>query len=158
MSIAMEIMYERPSSVFPCIFTTIQGGRASRFFGLDLAQLQEFHGKIDTEATKIFFLWLLSVHLEKTTGYHSFLAEKVLSHFQTASAKKIKIGKEKRYSKPQSFRIFLSFKPRRNKKKAMKIALSWLVCCEFPRSACFIADGANSFGQFSCSFAVKLLL
>ena len=58
----------------------------------------------------------------------SFLAEKVLSHFQTASAKKIKIGKEKRYSKPQSFQFSYPLNPEETEKESYQIALSWLVC------------------------------
>ena len=126
MSSPMEIMYRRTlNSVFPSItYHHNSGGEPVDILDLDLAQLQEFH-KTHYHPSNAKFFSYGSFPLEKTL---SFLAEKVLSHFQTASAKKIKIGKEKRYSKPQSFQFSYPLNPEETEKESYQIALSWLVC------------------------------
>ena len=117
MSSPMEIMYRRTlNSVFPSItYHHNSGGEPVDILDLDLAQLQEFHKTHYHPSNAKFFSYGL---LSARKNFVFFNAEKVLSHFQTASAKKIKIGKEKRYSKPQSFQFSYPLNP--EKKKAIR--------------------------------------
>ena len=91
---------------------------------LTLEQLQEFH-KIHYHPSNAKFFSYGSFPLEKTLA---FLEKKILKHWDAHLSQEIKIGKEKRYNKPQRFQFFYPLSKEEPEKEAYQITLNWLLC------------------------------